>query len=167
VRLYHDQALFKEPGGGPTMTHQDHHYWPIDTDKTITMWMPLVPVSAAVGSMTFITGSHKLGELKGSGISDEAGTMLDQLIEERKMPKHTYGAMAPGDATWHDGWTLHGAPANKTNEMREVMTIIYIAADARMLPFGPHQSYDVENWMPGLKPGDLVASPQNPVLFTR
>src|SRR5437868_5567156 len=45
VRLYHDQALFKEPGGGPTPWHQDHYYWPLDTDHMITMWMPLVPVS--------------------------------------------------------------------------------------------------------------------------
>ncbi|MEO6851688.1 MAG: phytanoyl-CoA dioxygenase family protein, partial [Mucilaginibacter sp.] len=32
VRLYHDQALFKEPGGGPTPWHQDQYYWPIDTN---------------------------------------------------------------------------------------------------------------------------------------
>ena len=28
VRLYHDQALFKEAGGGHTPWHQDHYYWP-------------------------------------------------------------------------------------------------------------------------------------------
>src|SRR5687768_1458418 len=39
VRLYHDQALFKEPGGGRTPWHQDKSYWPVDTDKMITMWM--------------------------------------------------------------------------------------------------------------------------------
>ena len=42
VRLYHDQALIKEAGGGPTPWHQDQHYWPLDTDHTVTMWMPLV-----------------------------------------------------------------------------------------------------------------------------
>jgi len=26
VRIYHDQALFKEPGGGPTPWHQDQYY---------------------------------------------------------------------------------------------------------------------------------------------
>ena len=44
VRLYHDQALFKEAGGGRTPWHQDQHYWPLDTTDTITMWMPLVDV---------------------------------------------------------------------------------------------------------------------------
>ena len=28
IRLYHDQALFKEPGGGVTPWHQDQGYWP-------------------------------------------------------------------------------------------------------------------------------------------
>lgn len=42
VRLSHDQALFKEPGGGHTLGHQDKFYWPLDTDKMITIWMPLV-----------------------------------------------------------------------------------------------------------------------------
>ena len=44
VRVYHDQALLKEPGGGITPWHQDQHYWPLDTDNTITMWMSLVDV---------------------------------------------------------------------------------------------------------------------------
>src|SRR5579859_7101988 len=33
IRLYHDQALFKEPAGGGTPWHQDQHYWPLDTSK--------------------------------------------------------------------------------------------------------------------------------------
>ena len=37
VRLYHDQALFKEPGGGFTPWHQDQFYWPLDTPHTITV----------------------------------------------------------------------------------------------------------------------------------
>ena len=49
VRLYHDQALFKEPGGGPTPWHQDQVYWPLATDRTITMWMPLVDLPDASG----------------------------------------------------------------------------------------------------------------------
>ena len=28
VRIYHDQTLFKEPGGGHTTSHQDQTYWP-------------------------------------------------------------------------------------------------------------------------------------------
>ena len=30
VRIYHDQTLFKEPGGGHTPWHQDQTYWPLE-----------------------------------------------------------------------------------------------------------------------------------------
>src|SRR6185503_20466705 len=64
VRLYHDQALFKEAGGGPTPWHQDQYYWPIDTPNTITMWMPLVDLSPEMGVMKFASKSHAGGLLQ-------------------------------------------------------------------------------------------------------
>ena len=51
MRLSHDKAFFKEPGGGPTPWPQDQGYRPLDTDKTITRWMPLVDVSAESGTI--------------------------------------------------------------------------------------------------------------------
>src|SRR5262245_58249636 len=41
VRLYHDQALYKEAGGGITPWHADQYYWPLASDRTITVWIPL------------------------------------------------------------------------------------------------------------------------------
>ena len=58
VRLYHDQGLVKEPGGGDTPWHQDRYYWPLDTERTVTLWMPLVDVPAEIGTMTFARGTH-------------------------------------------------------------------------------------------------------------
>ena len=37
VRIYHDQALYKEPSGGHTPWHADQYYWPLESDKTITV----------------------------------------------------------------------------------------------------------------------------------
>jgi ectoine hydroxylase-related dioxygenase (phytanoyl-CoA dioxygenase family) len=59
VRVYHDQALLKEAGGGLTPWHQDQHYWPLATDQTITLWMPLVDVTPDMGTMHFASGSHR------------------------------------------------------------------------------------------------------------
>lgn len=72
VRVYHDQALLKEAGGGLTPWHQDQHYWPLATDNTITMWMPLVDVTPEMGTMHFASGSHKNGYLGEQPISDES-----------------------------------------------------------------------------------------------
>jgi ectoine hydroxylase-related dioxygenase (phytanoyl-CoA dioxygenase family) len=168
VRIYHDQALFKEPGGGHTPWHQDQIYWPLDTDKTITMWMPLVPIPAEVGSMTFASESHKNGFISKQLISDESNRTLAAYIETKGLPVVNYGAMSAGDATFHAGWALHSAPNNPTDQMREVMTIIYIADDSVIaVPDSNARKNDLKAWFPGLKPGELAASPINPVVFAR
>jgi ectoine hydroxylase-related dioxygenase (phytanoyl-CoA dioxygenase family) len=166
VRIYHDQALFKEPGGGHTPWHQDQIYWPLDTDKTITMWMPLVPVSEEVGSMTFASGSHHIGYINKMVISDESHKTLAQYIEGKGFEKRTYGAMNAGDATFHAGWTLHSAPGNPTDAMRKVMTIIYVADGTRIAePDSKARRSDLATWLPGLHPGDVAASRLNPLVY--
>ncbi|MDF2958929.1 MAG: phytanoyl-CoA dioxygenase [Paenibacillus sp.] len=167
VRIYHDQALYKEPGGGHTPWHQDQIYWPLDTDKTITMWMPLVPVSEEVGSMTFASGSHKLGYINKMVISDESHRTLAQYIDGKGLEKWSYGAMEAGDATFHAGWTLHSAPGNPTDKMRKVMTVIYVA-DGTVIaePDSQARRNDLAKWLPGLKPGDIAASPLNPLVYS-
>ena len=168
VRIYHDQALFKEGGGGPTPWHQDQFYWPLDSDRTITMWMPLVDVPAEVGTMTFVSGSHRLGYLGDYAISDESDAAFATMIEERGLELETYGAASAGDATFHAGWSLHSAPANPTQAMREVMTVIYFADGMRVTePANDAQRVDIDRWMPGLRPGDVAASPLNPLAYRR
>ena len=91
------------------------------------------------------------------------------MIEDKGLTLKNYGAMSAGDATWHWGWTLHGARATPTPKVREVMTIIYIADGARITdPEGNSNRQDgIERWMPGLKPGDLAASKLNPLVYSR
>jgi ectoine hydroxylase-related dioxygenase (phytanoyl-CoA dioxygenase family) len=168
VRIYHDQALFKEPGGGHTPWHQDQIYWPLDTPHMITMWMPLVDISESVGSMTFASGTHKLGYVNKQVISDESHRTLAQFIEGKGIPTVSYGAMKAGDATFHAGWTMHSAPGNPTDIMREVMTVIYLADGIRIAePDSNARKNDLSSWFPGLKAGDLAASPLNPLVYSR
>ena len=166
VRLYHDQALFKEGGGGPTPWHQDQHYWPLSNNNSITMWMPLVDLSADMGSMTFASGSQHLGYLGDIPISDHSERYFNDLVKERQFPTPNMGALYAGDATFHYGYMVHGAPGNSTPRMREVMTIIFIDIDMKVVtPMNASQEADLRRWFPGLKPGDLAASPLNPVLY--
>ena len=169
VRLYHDQALFKEPGGGPTPWHQDQVYWPLDTSNTITMWMPLVEVPAEVGSMTFATGSHRSGANGGGGafdISDASDAAVADLLARESLSLTTYGALRAGDATFHAGWTLHRAGPNPTGAVREVMTIIYFADGARATePANDYQAFDLRMWLRGVAPGEPAAGERNPRLW--
>lgn len=167
VRIYHDQALFKEAGGGHTPWHQDQIYWPLDTNNTVTLWMPLVDIPEEVGSMTFASGSHRKGYINKMEISDESHRTLQEYIEGQRFPLANYGGMAAGDATFHYGWTLHSAPGNPTEQMREVMTIIYFADNTRILePDSNARRRDLQRWMPGLDAGDIANSELNPLVYS-
>jgi len=165
VRLYHDQALFKEPGGGYTPWHQDQFYWPLDTDKMVTMWMPLVDIDEEMGLIKFASGSHLYPALQDLEISDQSDEFYHQFVAEKQLPIEGPSQMSAGDATFHLGWTIHSAGPNRSSKMREVMTIIYFADGARITrPLNEYQQADLEAWFPGQKPGEVADSPLNPML---
>ncbi len=164
VRLYHDQALFKEPGGGYTPWHQDAMYWPLDGSRCLTMWMPLVDITPAHGGLAFATGSHVDGPLSDIGISDASEEHFDRLLAERGTRVDEPVAMQAGDASFHCGWTVHRALSNSSDAMREVMTVIWFADGLAVLePANAAQGNDLATWLPGLAPGDLAASEANPL----
>lgn len=167
VRLYHDQALYKEPGGGFTPWHQDQYYWPLDTDKTVTMWMPLIDITEGLGMLTFASGSHRAGFVENIAISDESEARLEHYIKDKGFAISRPQAMTAGDATWHFGWTLHSAPGNASADTtREVMTIIYFADGAHVTaPQNKHQEADRQRWLCGLEPGAPAASKLNPLIL--
>jgi len=166
VRIYHDQALFKEPGGGPTPWHQDQFYWPIDTDKTITMWMPLVDITVDMGMLTFASGSQKNGSVLDYEISDESEQQFDKYVLQNNFEISRAKTMKAGDATWHTGFTIHNAPGNNSPIMREVFTIIYLAEDARITePKNSWQENDLKTWLMNKEAGSLANSDLNPLVL--
>lgn len=165
VRLYHDQALFKPAGAARTPWHQDRYYWPLDTDRTVTMWLPLVDVTNEMGPMIFASGSHRLSDLGDLAISQATDQHLTDEISRRGLPTWSEPLKA-GDATFHLGGTLHSAGANQSNVTREVLTVIYYDAAAKVAsPANDNQRVDLEVFLPGIRPGEAAASNLNPVLY--
>jgi len=166
VRIYHDQALFKEAGGGRTPWHQDQGYWPLDTDRTITMWMPLVPVTEQMGGLRFVSGSHLLGEVDDVVISDKSDEVFETFLAHHDLTVSENGPMAAGDASFHAGWTIHAAAPNGSETGREGMTVIYFADGAPVRePSNRYQESDLANFVPGGVAGEPAASPLNPVAY--
>lgn len=167
VRLYHDQALFKEPGGGPTPWHQDQNYWPLGASKTVTMWMPLVDIpNADMGMLTFASGSHLKGNVFDLVISDESENAFDDYVKKNNFEIKRPSSLKAGDATFHQGFTIHNAPGNSSSVMREVMTIIYYEDGAHVSePQHKWQENDHQRWLLGKEIGTPADSLLNPVLL--
>ncbi len=164
VRVYHDQALYKEPGGGITPWHADQYYWPVDSDKTVTAWVPLQWTPETLGPLAFAEGSHRLEVGRDLEISDRSEWLLKQALAQFRMEESAYDL---GDVSFHSGWTFHRAGANSTDRPREVMTVIYMDENIHVTePRNKNHVLDLERWAPGLKTGDVLCSPLNPVIYS-
>lgn len=167
VRLYHDQSLFKEPGGGITPAHADQYYWPLASERTVTAWIPLQAVPLEMGPLGFYARSQS----EHFGRNLQIGDMSEKVIVEH-MSRHGFeycvGAFDLGEVSFHQGWLFHKAGANLSQQPRSVMTIIYMDAQMRLLEtLSPAQANDRDQWCPDVEAGQLIATPLNPVLWPR
>ena len=166
VRMYHDQALFKEAHGGYTPWHADQYYWPLENDKTVTAWMPLQATPLEMGPLEFSAGSHVIVEGRDLEIGDESEVAIQQKLKVTDF-KHVIEPFEEGEISFHSGWVFHRAGANNTDAMRKVMTIIYMDEDMKLkAPENKNQQVDWDTWCPGAKIGEVIQSPINPVLFS-
>ena len=164
VRLYHDQALYKEAGGGITPWHADQYYWPVSSDKMVTAWIPLQETPLEMGPLAFCEKSHRFQIGRDLEISDESEMTLKQALSSFRMEESSFDL---GEVSFHSGWTFHRAGANATDRPREVMTVIYMDEAMRLVaPKNKNQIADIDRWCPGVEVGDVVASPLNPVIYS-
>lgn len=167
VRLYHDQALYKEPSGGFTPWHADQQYWPLATDRCITAWVPLMPVPLEMGPLSFAAASHALDYGRDLEISDDSEEKLANTLEESGFP-FVQEAFKLGEVSFHLGWTYHRAGPNTTADVRRIMTVIYMDELMELKrPENPNQQRDWDTWCPGARIGQVIDTPLNPVIYSR
>ena len=165
VRIYHDQALFKEGGGGITPWHADQYYWPLETDKTITAWIPLQAVPLSMGPLEFSAASHQIVSGRELEIGDESESFIQQQLRVTDF-KHVIEPFDLGEVSFHSGWVFHRAGANTTDKCRKVMTVIYMDKDMKLKnPENKNQVNDWNTWCPGAEIGQVINSPINPILY--
>src|SRR5581483_11387562 len=155
VRLWHDQALYKGPGGRETDAHQDHAYWPIAEADTITAWIPLTTIDEATGCMGYVPGSHQ-GDLRFVDIFRKPGSGAELVARQTAEP--VYVPCKPGDVIFHHGRTVHMAKPNRSQRMRRVYTGIYFKDGCTRANARPHPSLDRDRIAVGA-PIDGLATP--------
>jgi ectoine hydroxylase-related dioxygenase (phytanoyl-CoA dioxygenase family) len=162
VRLWHDQALYKEPGGRETDAHQDQPYWPIAEADTITAWIPLDGSTLESGAMGYIPGSHQLGIRRFVNIF--SGRPEDVLArDELRDREPVYVEVPRGGVAFHHGLTFHLARPNLTPRIRRVHTAIYFRDGCLRGAEFPHPSVD----RAGIAPGEVIASDVTPIAWPR
>lgn len=160
VRLWHDQALFKEPSGRVTDVHIDSSYWPMtEPEKSITLWLALTDVPKEKGSLFFYKGSHKLSSHEYVDIFNNPHLPEELLNKDSEV---VHSALSAGDATFHSGLTYHGANANQTNDMRKAMTVIYIEDGVHFDASDPRNAAHTS--CEGLQDGAKIDTKYTPIL---
>jgi ectoine hydroxylase-related dioxygenase (phytanoyl-CoA dioxygenase family) len=166
VRMWHDQALYKEPSGGITPWHADQQYWPMASSLSVTVWIPLQAVPLEMGPLAFGRGSHRRHIGRELEISAESEKKISEAIRELKIDE-VQEPYALGDVSYHLGWTLHRAGANTTQTPRRVFTVIYMDSEMRLAkPANKNQQTDWEELSPNTQIGEIMADRLNPVLYS-
>ncbi len=167
VRMWHDQALYKEAGGGFTPWHADQQYWPMASGKCVTAWIPLQAVPMEMGPLCFGKGSHRKNVGRYLPISDESEQLIKDAIREQGVVE-VQQPYELGEVSFHLGWTLHRAGPNTTGTPRQVHTVIYMDRDMRLAePKTPNQQTDWETWTPSTRIGEIMDDHRNPILWEK
>ena len=166
VRLYHDQALYKEPSGGITPWHADQFYWPLASPNTVTVWIPLQDTPMEMGPLAFAEGSQNVEIGRDIEISDKSEKILSDELQNQNFTVHDT-PFELGEVSYHAGWTFHRAGPNNSNQPRKVMTMIYMDKDqVVMQPRNQFQVADHAKWLNNVPVGSKPQDGLNPVLFS-
>ena len=125
-RIWHDQALFKEPKtGSKTPWHQDAVYWPHKSvDRQLTIWIALQDATLQNGCMSFLPTTQSVRTVEPIRLEDPKSifTLDPSLRNIKPQPVE----LKAGSCTFHHGMVFHYAGPNKSDAMREAFAIIYM-----------------------------------------
>ncbi len=166
VRLYHDNALSKEPGCGRTPWHHDAEHFPFTPPTAVTAWMPVSAIPAPMGPLSFAVGAGVRPMLADLPF-DKVGTSYDRAVTERLRRERVRVVDSPyavGEISFHSAACFHTAGPNRTVLPRRALATTYVADGVRVVDAPTMVSGAWRDFLPGVQPGGLVDSPLNPLL---
>lgn len=162
IRIWHDQALIKEPWANPTGWHLDNPYWSFSSRQAISIWVALDDVTHDNGCLYFLPGTHKTATWENASISPDMGALFQQYPQWAGQSAVS-APMKAGSCSFHNGLLAHGAGANMTPGRRRAMTCAYMPdgetfnGQANVLP---------PDYVSSLSVGDVLDSNEfNPLIY--
>lgn len=111
--------------------HQDSAYYGLDPHEEVTVWLALSKADSLSGCMSVIPRSHRGPDLEHEETYD-ANNLLARgqrvIVDDAKgveMP------LEPGEFSMHHERTVHGSPANKSDDRRIGIAFFYMPAHTR------------------------------------
>lgn len=166
VRIYHDNALSKEPGCGRTPWHHDDEHFPLDSLQVVTAWMPVSAIPAPMGPLSFAHGTELREVLDGLEF-DKVGTTYDVAVSQRfgsSGVQVTETPYAVGEVSFHSSLCFHTAGPNRTTQPRRALATTYFADGARVVDAPTMISGTWQEFLPDTEPGAVARSRLNPVV---
>jgi ectoine hydroxylase-related dioxygenase (phytanoyl-CoA dioxygenase family) len=125
IRIWHDQALIKQPWGNPTGWHLDNPYWSFSSRDAVSIWVALDDSTLENGCLFFVPGTHKTATFDNAGIGQNMGDLFRVYPQWAKLSA-VAAPMKAGSCSFHNGLVAHGAGANMTPGFRRAMTCAYM-----------------------------------------
>lgn len=164
VICFQDNVICKLPGSSDNVEwHQDFSYWPLDQPLGITLWVSLTEADPENGCMSFVPGSHSLGERCPTNFVPNSNQPLrDDLpalqLSDAPNPPVPF-ATEIGDVIAHHPFSWHMSPGNHSERWRCAWSITFLSTAVRWDPgHAPHPF----NLSESPNKGDSVVGPLFP-----
>lgn len=165
VRVWHDQALYKESGGRETDPHQDWPFWPIRPTDQVTAWIPFDSSSREGGGMAYLPGSHRVGLRRFVDISHTLEPEPYAILEDPAVAaiEPVWVDAPAGSVVFHHSLTVHLAAPNTSEALRRAFCVIYFADGCTRRSAFPNPAVDRQ----GIAVGEPVRGELTPLAWPR
>jgi ectoine hydroxylase-related dioxygenase (phytanoyl-CoA dioxygenase family) len=164
IRVWHDQALYKDPWANPTSWHQDNTKWSFSAEHAITIWIALDEVDSRNGCMFFLPGTHRR-RLETDFPTTAPMNAIFSAYPELAAIDPVAAELPAGGCSFHNGLTIHAAAANMSRFPRRAMTCAFMPDGCT---FNGKQNVLPDRLVANLQVGDVLDDDeQNPLVWSR
>ena len=162
MRIWHDQALVKQPWANPTGWHLDNASWSYSSRDAVTIWVALDDATRDNGCLYFLPGAHKTATFEHAGIGPNISDLFELYPQWAEL-QSVAAPMKAGSCSFHNGLMPHGAAANMTPGTRRAMTCGYMPDGST---FNGKQSALPQAYFESLEIGDVLDNDAiNPLIW--
>ena len=169
IRIYHDNALSKEPGCGRTPWHHDAEHFPLTTLQAITAWIPVTAIPAYIGPLALARGAH-VRDMVADLSFDKVGMTYDAAVAHRLVESDAAVDASPfavGEVSFHSALCFHTAGAQEVHAAAPSAVHHLLRRRCSRSRIADPVSGRWRDFLPGVEPGGLAVSTLNPIVAGR